>query len=518
MRLKNMPIRITALACFLLLFTLAGAVCQERISVAVMDLKVTGISKDEVDLLVDFLNNALFETGSFDVVQRSRRDQLIKEIEFSYSDVADPARTKTLGRLLASKLLVFGSIGRIGTRVLFNLSTVEVETGRTVSTHSKSYNDLEQIIGDCPKIAQTISQSARKYLAEKGEVASADEDFFGKATLLYSEDFEEATWLQTEKLYYENGRYYIYSTDQDWYTWQQHAFDDFVYEVEAQWQGGKPDYGFGIIFRVQDADNYYLFDITKTGYYKVDKRIAGSYHALTEWERSSAIDPQGINYLKVRAVGKRLSFYINNNSVKELVDDTFSKGEFGLFSAQDVRAAFDNIRIYQGKLLIYENFNGAVTGWTQDDTAFIRNREYVLIPDKDGYFSWRGETLKDFSYKADVKWLKGSTDQGYGLVFNMLNIDNNYSFTITKNGYYMLGRYREGLWEDLIPWRKSRLINLQGKNTLKVQTRGSRIELFVNGNLVEEYEDEQPIEGQIGFVSFADVHSCFDEVEVFLLE
>jgi hypothetical protein len=506
------------IACFLLLLPLAEAPCQQRVSVAVMDLKVTNVSKDEVDLLVDFLNNALFETGFFDVVQRGRRDQLIKEIEFSYSDVADAARTKTLGKLLASRFLVFGSIGRIGSKVLFNLTTVEVETGRTVSTHSKSYGSLEEIIDGFSESAQTISENAGRYIAERGEKLSTDAEFYSRAKMLYHEDFEKKTWLQTDKLSYNNGRYQIFSADSDWYTWQQHIYGDFVFEVEAQWVGGAANFGFGLIYRVQDADNYYLFDITNTGFFKVDKRIGGEYHALTEWERSSAINPTGVNFLKVIAIGNRFTFFINNNRVKELTDDSFEWGKFGLFSGQGVRAAFDNLKIYQGRLFLYENFERVTDDWHRDDMAFIRDGEYVLLPEKDGYFSWRGETLSDFSYKADVKWLGGAIDRGFGLTFNFRDTNNNYSFIISKNGYYMLGRYVAGQWADLISWRKSPLVNEEGKNALKVQVRGEKISLFVNDNLVDEYEDSEPIEGQIGFVSYTDVKSSFDEIEIFLLE
>jgi len=51
-----------------------------------------------------------------------------------------------------------------------------------------------------------------------------------------------------------------------------------------------------------------------------------------------------------------------------------------------------------------------------------------------------------------------------------------------------------------------------------VQIRDKKISLFINDNLVDEYESGETIEGQIGFVSYADVKSSFDEIEVFLLD
>ena len=60
---------------------------QEKLPIAVMEFKITKLPEDEVELLVDFFNNALFETEAFDVIQRSRRDSLIREIQFSYYPV-----------------------------------------------------------------------------------------------------------------------------------------------------------------------------------------------------------------------------------------------------------------------------------------------------------------------------------------------------------------------------------------------------------------------------------------------
>lgn len=192
---------------FLLLFPLAISP-QEKLPLAVMDFKITNVPGDEVDLLIDFLNNALFDTGVFDVVQRSRREMLVSELEFSYSDIADSEKTRQIGKLLASKLLLFGSIGKIGSRLLFNITTVDVETGKTVSAYSKTYTSLEDIIGDFVQIAGDVAHGSLKAM------------FLKKASMLYSEDFKKREWLETDKLFYQNNRYHIHSPDEDWYTWQ----------------------------------------------------------------------------------------------------------------------------------------------------------------------------------------------------------------------------------------------------------------------------------------------------------
>ncbi len=90
---EKLSFRIPIL-CILIIFAATAVHSQQKLPVAVMEFKVTKLPPDEVELMIDFLNNALFETGVFDVIQKSRRDHLIKEIEFSYSDMSDSAKNR----------------------------------------------------------------------------------------------------------------------------------------------------------------------------------------------------------------------------------------------------------------------------------------------------------------------------------------------------------------------------------------------------------------------------------------
>jgi len=507
MRLCEKRIVPAGLVLAALCTALAPLAAQERLSIAVMDLKVTKLPEDEVELLVDFLNHSLFETGVFDVIQQARRDSLIEEIQFSYTDASDAAKTRELGKLLSSEFLVFGSIGQLGTKILLNLATVEVETGKTVSSFSRTYGTLEDVAQDFELIAEETARFALRA------------SFMKKAELLVAEDFDTVgEWLEDGLLFCEGGEYHIYSPDSDYYTWKLPSVDDFVYEASARWLGGETDSGYGIIFRAVDGDNYYLFDVTQNGFYKLDKKIDGEYYEITPWVRSSAVNPDARNVLKVEAVGKNISLYINNFKVEDLVDDTFDQGEFGFFSAGGVHAAFDDVRLYRGNLLIYNGFTRGAEDWFVDETAVWADGEYRLQPEAGGYYSWRGEVFENISYKADTRWMSGATNVGYGLVFRIQDIDNHYIFMISANGYYRLGMYRDNNWTDLIPWTRSRLVNQEGKNTLRVETQGSRFRLFLNENLAAEHVDGTFASGHVGFVTTDDVNAAFDNVEIFLLE
>jgi hypothetical protein len=135
--------------------------------------------------------------------------------------------------------------------------------------------------------------------------------------------------------------------------------------------------GYGVIFRAQDAANYYLFLISSDGYYQVVRSVDGSQTELSTWIESPLINP-GVdveNWLRVIAVGDEFQFFINGGPVAlcipddpdafstfvgdtcrdgqmltTLVDDALPNGQLGViartFDNVGVAVEFDNFLVY----------------------------------------------------------------------------------------------------------------------------------------------------------------------------
>ncbi|MEJ2663017.1 MAG: CsgG/HfaB family protein [Spirochaetia bacterium] len=497
--------RIMVVGIFML-FLVFGLSAEEKFAIAVMDFKITNVKKDEVDLLIDYFNHSLFQTGIFDVIQRDKRNRLLKEIEFSSSDVADQKKTREIGKLLSAKLLVFGSVGKLGSHIIFNISVLDVETGSTVSTYSKTYDKLENIVDDLGKISNNIANAAMQTM------------FIKKAQVIYYDDFSAKNWIVSDQLFYKDGKYNIYNKKSEWFAWATTTVDDFALEIETQWIEGADNGGYGVIFRLQDEKNYYLFSLAKIGYFRIEKMVNGKYQEMVPWERSSAVNNDGVNYIKVKAVGKQLTFYVNNIQVKELFDSTFTKGNFGMLAGAGVHAAFDNLVVYQGNLLLYTDFSKVNNIFFQTDHAAYKNGEYVVNSGKNDYYSWTEDSFENISFAADVRWVSGATESGYGLALRVKDVDNHYLFIITKSGYFRFGYYKSGKWNTLIDWTNSRYINPQGKNVLRAECVGSTFKLYINDNPVGESEDSNFAKGKEGLFCGAGVIAAFDNAQVFKLD
>lgn len=80
----------------------------------------------------------------------------------------------------------------------------------------------------------------------------------------------------------------------------------------------------------------YAFRIQNSGVYQVTRWDweTEEFNILIDWTESIIINDQGFNDLRVLAEGARISFFINNEFVGEVVNQPIEAGIFGLTTAQ----------------------------------------------------------------------------------------------------------------------------------------------------------------------------------------
>ena len=126
---------------------------QEKPSISVLDFKASGISEAELVVFVDFITSHIVSTNAYRVIDRSQRETILSEINFSLQDCADEACQVQIGRLLSAKQIVIGSLGRIGVQYILNMKLVEVETGEAVRSLSEVYKSIDDLVNDSKRIA-----------------------------------------------------------------------------------------------------------------------------------------------------------------------------------------------------------------------------------------------------------------------------------------------------------------------------------------------------------------------------
>jgi pSer/pThr/pTyr-binding forkhead associated (FHA) protein len=181
-------------------------------------------------------------------------------------------------------------------------------------------------------------------------------------TLVYEDDFSDPSsgWDDAFDRYttkqYGNNKYYIDITTSNLVAWglANRSVSDFRLEVDAAQEMGPNNNGYGILFRFQDRDNFYRFDISGDGFFLLSKFHAGEWVTLVPWTASSAINVgQTANRIIVEAVGSQIRVYANDGLLAELEDDTFAEGNFGFFastfSEPNLTVSFDDIKLWTSK-------------------------------------------------------------------------------------------------------------------------------------------------------------------------
>jgi len=74
----------------------------------------------------------LAKSTGLDLIEREKRAEILEEIEFALSHLADTTKQVEVGKMLAAKYLVFGEIIEMDKEVLISLRMVDVETAKVV--------------------------------------------------------------------------------------------------------------------------------------------------------------------------------------------------------------------------------------------------------------------------------------------------------------------------------------------------------------------------------------------------
>ena len=112
------------------------------------------------------------------------------------------------------------------------------------------------------------------------------------------------------------------------------SFSDIDFQVRSRHEGAAVSKGYGLVFRSEDASNYYVLEIDPVnGVYRFRKRERASWLSITDWTSSPHImlgtTP---NVLRVIARGSRFELYVNGGLLNTAVDGNFQVGHIGLFA------------------------------------------------------------------------------------------------------------------------------------------------------------------------------------------
>jgi len=109
---------------------------------------------------------------------------------------------------------------------------------------------------------------------------------------------------------------------------------------------GKKDQGGGIVWRYQDANNYYIARMNPLeDNYRVYKVVAGKRIQL-ETKEDLKVPAKEWHTLKIKMTGEQIECYLDGKKELAAKDSTFKNaGQVGLWTKADAQTYFDNFKV-----------------------------------------------------------------------------------------------------------------------------------------------------------------------------
>lgn len=155
---------------------------------------------------------------------------------------------------------------------------------------------------------------------------------------------------------YYQGTYHIRVSDENIFSWSvaQQSLGDVQIEVDMAYTGPAEMGEMGVICRMQNSHDFYMFTIRSDGGYAILKMYQGNEYFISAqgYQFSDAIS-KGLstNHLTVLCVGNKLGMTVNGVHLITVEDSSYNVGDVGLvagsFEEPDVNVYFDNFQVMQ---------------------------------------------------------------------------------------------------------------------------------------------------------------------------
>jgi len=103
---------------------------SEKPVLAILNLEEKNISKDDATILTSFLQESIFKTGKYDLVERTQIESIMKEYEIQYSGISRLEYAVKMGNQLNANKILMGNVGKIGESFIVQLKLVDIESAK----------------------------------------------------------------------------------------------------------------------------------------------------------------------------------------------------------------------------------------------------------------------------------------------------------------------------------------------------------------------------------------------------
>jgi hypothetical protein len=128
--------------------------------------------------------------------------------------------------------------------------------------------------------------------------------------------------------------------------------------------------------------------------------------------------------------------------------------------------------------------------------------QYRIAPNGTNRAAWAayGATYGDASIEVTVH-LVAAGPGAAGIVFWHASPVDYYLFAVSNDGYYQVGHFQGERWVAVVPWTRAPAIVAGGPQSLRVETTGTQLTIFANGQQLASVADPGGGRGAVGLLA-----------------
>jgi hypothetical protein len=180
---------------------------ETKLRVAVFDPSSSGTAIDEGTKVAvrEIISSTFVDTGKYTIVERSLLQQVMKEQQFSNTDVVDDSQATELGKLAGANKVVISIVTLVGGRNMLSVKVIDVQTATVDQQKTKvvSSNDLLdavepltlELMGEKANPPSSSAQNSSSPVDENNIEASIAQNQTALSTLFYQSEGKEITFL-----------------------------------------------------------------------------------------------------------------------------------------------------------------------------------------------------------------------------------------------------------------------------------------------------------------------------------
>ena len=246
--------------------------------------------------------------------------------------------------------LVLGACGG-GAAVPAGTATAQAARARALATQMAS--NLRATDASQALVTKATQQAIQTALGQSTSWPVVINDGFDQNTLDWPEG-DDTDPLANINWKIEGGKFLWKATANDSFVWWVYptmdAVTDFSLSVQMQQTSGAVDGEGGLIYRVQKPNLYYTFELNGLNQFAIFYHLGDGWHTLIDWSDSKAIREDAPNLLTVIGTGSHFEYFVNQQNVASLDDNTLGSGMAGLLiglsQAEDQGSwEFDNFKL-----------------------------------------------------------------------------------------------------------------------------------------------------------------------------